>query len=72
MSTLVPVYQAELCEARKRGKFVCSLPLAVGVGIVLAYWFDYGMTYVTGSISWRLPIACQEIFAVLVVILVAG
>lgn len=46
--------------------------LAVGVGIVLAYWFDYGMTYVTGSISWRLPIACQEIFAVLVVILVAG
>ncbi|KAK9603883.1 hypothetical protein V6Z93_001864 [Aspergillus fumigatus] len=72
MSTLVPVYQAELCEARKRGKLVCSLPLAVGVGIVLAYWFDYGMTYVTGSISWRLPIACQEIFAVLVVILVAG
>lgn len=51
---------------------MCSLPLAVGVGIVLAYWFDYGMTYVTGSISWRLPIACQEIFAVLVVILVAG
>ncbi|EAW09841.1 sugar transporter-like protein [Aspergillus clavatus NRRL 1] len=72
MSTVVPVYQSELCEARKRGKYVCTQPLAVGFGIVIAYWFDYGMTFVTGSISWRLPIACQEVFAICVVIMVAG
>ncbi|CAI7610813.1 unnamed protein product [Penicillium pancosmium] len=71
-TTTVPVYQSELCEAKKRGKYVCSEPLFVGVGIVIAYWFDYGMSYVHGAINWRLPIACQVIFAIMVVFLVFG
>lgn len=71
-TTTVPVYQSELCEAKKRGKYVSSEPLFVGVGIVIAYWFDYGMSYVPGPINWRLPIACQMGFAVLVVLLVFG
>ncbi|CAI7655684.1 hypothetical protein N7533_007271 [Penicillium manginii] len=71
-TTTVPVYQSELCEAKKRGKYVCSEPLFVGVGIVIAYWFDYGMSYVHGAINWRLPIACQIIFAIMVVFLVFG
>lgn len=29
----------------------------------LAYWFDYGMNFTGGDIAWRLPIACQMIFA---------
>jgi Sugar (and other) transporter. len=33
-TTTVPVYQSELCEAKKRGKYVCSEPLFVGAGIV--------------------------------------
>lgn len=28
-----------------------------------AYWFDYGMNFVSGSLAWRLPIACQMTFA---------
>ncbi|KAJ5749189.1 uncharacterized protein N7511_010885 [Penicillium nucicola] len=71
-TTVVPVYQSELCEAKKRGKYVCSEPLFVGVGIVIAYWFDYGMSYVDGDINWRLPIACQMIFAIMVILLVFG
>ena len=59
----VPMYHSELCEANKRGRLVASEPLFVGVGIVIAYWFDYGMSFVSGSIAWRLPIACQMIFA---------
>jgi hypothetical protein len=35
------MYQSELCEAEKRGRLVSSEPLFVGVGIVIAYWFDY-------------------------------
>ncbi|KAF9893097.1 hypothetical protein FE257_012508 [Aspergillus nanangensis] len=72
MSTAVPVYQSELCDARKRGMYVCSQPLAVGVGIVLAYWFDYGMSFVDGPVNWRLPIACQLIFALVVILMVFG
>jgi len=62
-TSTVPMYQSELCEANKRGRLVASEPLFVGVGIVIAYWFDYGMSFVPGSIAWRLPIACQMIFA---------
>ena len=62
-TSTVPMYQSELCEAEKRGRLVSSEPLFVGVGIEIAYWFDYGMSFVPGSIAWRLPIACQMIFA---------
>ncbi|RAL10822.1 putative MFS sugar transporter [Aspergillus homomorphus CBS 101889] len=71
-TSTVPMYQAELCEASKRGRLVCSEPLLVGVGIVISYFFDYGMGFVGGHIAWRLPIACQMIFAFVVVVLVFG
>ncbi|THC91260.1 hypothetical protein EYZ11_009279 [Aspergillus tanneri] len=71
-TSTVPMYQSELCEASKRGKLVCSEPLLVGVGIVISYFFDYGMSFVGGQIAWRLPIACQMIFAFVVIVLVFG
>ncbi|KAL4901314.1 hypothetical protein BDW74DRAFT_170247 [Aspergillus multicolor] len=71
-TSTVPMWQAELCEASKRGKLVCSEPLLVGVGIVISYFFDYGMSFVGGQIAWRLPIACQMLFAFVVIILVFG
>ncbi|KAK1148543.1 hypothetical protein N8T08_009549 [Aspergillus melleus] len=71
-TSTVPMYQSELCEASKRGKMVCSEPLLVGVGIVVSYFFDYGMSFVGGQIAWRLPIACQMIFAIVVIVLVFG
>ena len=44
----------------------------MGVGIVFAYWFDFGMSYAGGAIAWRLPIAFQIIFALFVVVLLFG
>lgn len=41
-------------------------------GIEIAYWFDYGMSFTGGPIAWRLPIACQVIFAFFVIFLVFG
>lgn len=35
-TSTVPMYQAELCSAERRGRMVCSEPLLVGVGIVIA------------------------------------
>ncbi|KAK8237962.1 general substrate transporter [Phyllosticta capitalensis] len=71
-TSTVPMYQAELSHAHNRGRLVCSEPLFVGIGIVTAYWFDYGMNFVGGPIAWRLPIACQVIFAIVVIVLVFG
>lgn len=52
-TSTVPMYQSELCDANKRGRLVASEPLFVGVGIVIAYFFDYGMSSVGGEVSWR-------------------
>ena len=35
VSATVPMYQAELCEAHKRGRLVCSQMIFVGVGITM-------------------------------------
>jgi hypothetical protein len=66
------MYQSELCDADRRGRLVSSEPLFVGVGIVIAYFFDYGMSFVGGPIAWRVPIACQTFFAFVVIGLVFG
>lgn len=62
----VPMYQAELSRPELRGRLVCSEALFVGVGLVYAYWFTYGMSFTSGAIVWRLPIATQIIFAAVV------
>lgn len=37
----------------------------VAVGTVIAYWLDFGISYVDTSVAWRLPIALQILFAVI-------
>ncbi|KAF2719089.1 general substrate transporter [Polychaeton citri CBS 116435] len=69
-TSTVPMYQSEMCDADKRGRLVSSEPLFVGLGIIIAYFFDYGMSFVGGPVAWRLPIACQVIFAFVVIFLV--
>lgn len=63
-------YQSELCDRKSRGRLVSAEVLFVGVGIVFAYWFDFGMSFVEGSIAWRLPLAFQMVFAIGVILLV--
>ncbi|KZL69166.1 sugar transporter [Colletotrichum tofieldiae] len=69
-TSTVPMYQSELCDRKYRGRLVSAETLFVGVGIVFAYWFDFGMSYVGGPIAWRLPLAFQIVFALVVVALV--
>ncbi|MCJ1297571.1 hypothetical protein MMC08_000358 [Hypocenomyce scalaris] len=68
-TSTVPSYQSELCAPRLRGRLVSAELLFVAVGIAFAYWFDYGMSFADGSISWRLPIAFQIVFAAIVMVL---
>ncbi len=51
---------------------MCSQPLAIGVGIAAGYWFDYGMSFFDKSINWRLPVAFQVVFIIIVAILLVG
>lgn len=69
-TSTVPMYQSELCDRKYRGRLVSAETLFVGVGIVFAYWFDFGMSFVGGPVAWRLPLAFQIVFALLVIFLV--
>ena len=39
----------------------------IATGTVIAYWVDFGLSYIDTSLSWRLPIGLQIIFAVILI-----
>ncbi|KAL3301636.1 hexose carrier protein, partial [Colletotrichum asianum] len=69
-TSTVPMYQSELCPPTTRGRLVSADVMFVGIGINIAYWFNFGMSYVGGPIAWRLPISIQALFAIGVIFLV--
>ncbi|KAF4887602.1 Sugar transporter STL1 [Colletotrichum fructicola] len=69
-TSTVPMYQSELCPPTTRGRLVSADVMFVGIGINIAYWFNFGMSYVGGPVAWRLPISIQALFAIGVIFLV--
>ncbi|KAL5334443.1 general substrate transporter [Aspergillus crustosus] len=60
-----PVWQTETAQAKWRGKLVIfELGLNVG-GYCIVNWINYGLSFHEGSIAWRLPIALQLFFIVI-------
>ncbi|KAF5392125.1 hypothetical protein D9757_003194 [Collybiopsis confluens] len=70
-SSSIPVYQSETCGGAIRGALVCLNSTITIVGLVIAYWLDYGLSFVSGPIQWRLPIGFQAVFALCLLIQVA-
>ncbi|KII95678.1 hypothetical protein PLICRDRAFT_170294 [Plicaturopsis crispa FD-325 SS-3] len=64
----VPVLQAELAHASRRGMLVIAESAIIIFGIAVANWVDYGFIFgsVTGQARWRTPVALQAVFPVLV------
>ncbi|EJF56774.1 general substrate transporter [Dichomitus squalens LYAD-421 SS1] len=62
-SSSIPVYQSEMCGGMIRGALVCLNSTVTIIGLVIAYWLDYGMSFVGGPAQWRLPIGFQAFFA---------
>ncbi|KAI0314342.1 general substrate transporter, partial [Amylostereum chailletii] len=63
-SSSIPVYQSETCSGPIRGTLVCLNSTVTIIGLVIAYWLDYGMSFVNGPAQWRLPIGFQAFFAI--------
>lgn len=61
----VPSWIAETSKAHNRGFLICMEASTVAVGTVIAYWLDFGLSYVDTSVSWRFPIAFQIFFAII-------
>ncbi|KAG0671658.1 sugar transporter-like protein [Pichia californica] len=68
----IPIYQSELSDPSKRGRLVNLEGSFVAVGTFIAYWIDFGLSYANNSVSWRLPISLQILFASFVLIIIIG
>lgn len=68
----IPIYQSELSDPKYRGRLVNLEGSFVAVGTLIAYWIDFGLSYAGGSVSWRLPISLQIVFAAYVLIVIIG
>ncbi|KAF8539588.1 general substrate transporter [Trichophaea hybrida] len=64
----IPVWQAETSKSHNRGLLICIEAAMIAVGTVIAYWLDFGFSFVDNSSQWRLPITFQIVFAVLLII----
>lgn len=61
----IPVWQSEMSRAENRGRLVNLEGSVVAVGTLIAYWLDFGLSYVDTSIQWRFPVAFQIFFALI-------
>ncbi|RCK64838.1 Sugar transporter STL1 [Candida viswanathii] len=59
----IPVWQSEMSKPENRGKLVNLEGAVVAVGTLVAYWLDFGLSYVNSSVQWRFPVAFQIFFA---------
>ena len=51
---------------RSRGRMMAMQLSNLIMGLIIANWLDYGMSFYPGSIQWRLPCAFQIIFCIIV------
>ncbi|KAI8080044.1 general substrate transporter [Halteromyces radiatus] len=65
LSTVLPVYTAELSRAHNRGT-VTVMGMAINMfGYLCSCFVDYGASYIDSEWSWRLPLLLQCVFAVI-------
>lgn len=62
----IPVWQSECSKAHNRGFLVCFEGAIIAVGTFVAYWLDFGLSYVDSSVQWRFPVAFQILLALFV------
>jgi MFS family permease len=57
-----PIWQTETAPAKLRGKLVILEMMTNVGGFMVVNWINYGLSFVPGSIQWRLPLALQFLF----------
>lgn len=62
-TSTIPSWMAECSRSHNRGLLICIEASMIAIGTALAYWIDFGLSYVHNSFNWRFPIAFQIVFA---------
>jgi MFS family permease len=70
---VIPLYQAEICHPKIRGRVTALQQFMLGVGALCASWIGYG-TYIgfnpSNDAQWQLPLGIQIIPAVILGLLI--
>lgn len=73
LTMVIPLYQAELCHPKIRGRVTSLQQFMLGVGALCASWIGYG-TYIgfpaSNTAQWRLSLGLQVIPAVFLGLLI--
>lgn len=75
LSMVVPLYLSELAPPNLRGALVSLQQLGITIGIMTAFWLDYGTAYIKepggqkqSQVAWRLPLAVQCAFSLVLAV----
>lgn len=60
-----PVWQGETSKASWRGKLIVIEMIMNIAGFSLSNWITYGFSFVGGPVAWRVPLAFQFLFIVI-------
>ncbi|KAJ5336284.1 hypothetical protein MYU51_012413 [Penicillium brevicompactum] len=67
LNAIVPVWATETAEHTSRGQFI-AIEFTLNIfGVVLAYWLEFGLSFIDNGESafrWRFPIAFQIVFLI--------
>ncbi|OQE16511.1 hypothetical protein PENFLA_c027G05733 [Penicillium flavigenum] len=74
LTMMIPLYQAEICHPKIRGRVTALQQFMLGIGALVAGWVGYG-TYTnlapTNDAQWQLPLGLQIAPAVLLGLLIS-
>ena len=65
MTTVIPIWLAECAMPKNRGRMMAMQLSNLIMGLIISNWFDYGMSFYSGSVQWRLPCAFQIVFCII-------
>lgn len=71
-SSTAPVYLAESSPPSFRGALLTAQGTFTILGVVIAYWMDFGTSYSELSVQWRFPLAFQAVFAIFLILQIIG
>ncbi|GAA5826050.1 hypothetical protein JCM11251_000106 [Rhodosporidiobolus azoricus] len=69
-TSTIPTWHAECAKAHSRGLAVFIEAAMISTGTMLSYWIDLGFSFLESDASWRVPVALQCIFAVILNIMI--
>jgi sugar porter (SP) family MFS transporter len=69
MTTVIPIWLSECTTPTSRGRMMAMQLSNLIMGLIIANWLDYGMSFHPGSVQWRVPCAFQIAFPFILFVL---